>query len=179
MTDKIEIDDWIKCMIEDENKFHQFYSVENKSVNIYIFFISGTNNVSSVEKIKVELIDGVLMWDKLSGIISSYKQYEGNKYSYPKIGVYNIDITTKPEVLDFISTELDADNKEDGDDGDDDDDNDDSDDDGYYGSDGNDEMFKYWRFVKLDKDIRFKDSIGMFGRLNSIYMFFNEDTNAV
>ena len=160
MTDKIEIDDWIKCMIEDENKFHQFYSVENKSVNIYIFFISGTNNVSSVEKIKVELIDGVLMWDKLSGIISSYKQYKGNKYSYPKIGVYNIDITTKPEVLDFISTELDADNKDDGD-------------------DDNDEMFKYWRFVKLDKDIRFKDSIGMFGRLNSIYMFFNEDTNAV
>ena len=170
MDDKIEIDDWIKCMIEDENKFHQFYSVENKSVNIYIFFISGTNNVSSVEKIKVELIDGVLMWDKLSGIISSYKQYKGDKYSYPKIGVYNIDITTKPEVLDFISTELDADNNDDGD-------GDSSD--GGDGGDGDGEMFKYWRFVKLDKDIRFKDSIGMFGGLNSIYMFFNEDANDV
>ena len=152
MDDKPEIDDWIKCMIEDENKFSKFYSGENKSVNIYIFFISSEHEVSSVEKIKVELIDGVLMWDKLSGIISSYKQYGGDKYTDPKIGVYNIDITDKSEVLDFISTDSDRDDDE-----------------------CDDEMFKYWRFVKLDKDIRFKESIEMFGRLNSIYMFFNED----
>ena len=157
-TDKSEIDDWIKCMIEDENKFRKFYSVENKNVNIYIFFISNGKEVLYVEKNKVELIDGLLMWDRLEEVITKYKKYKGSKYTNPKIGVYNIDINDKAEVVDFISSISDNDN-----------DNNDNND------NKEDEMFKYWRFVKPNKDIRFKDSVEMFGRLNAVYMFFNED----
>lgn len=144
MTDELEIADWIKCMILDENRFHKFYSCETKRVDLYVFFIS-RDDESYMEKNKVELIDGILKWDKLSEIISSYKHYKGHEYSDPKIGVYNIDITSKQDVIEFIQ-----------------------------GNDISTEMFKYWRFVKLANDIQFKNSIEMFGRLNSIYMFFNE-----
>jgi len=173
MTDKLELDDWIKGMISDENRFHKFYSRENKSVNIYIFFISnGSTDMSYVsnglyiEKHKVELENGIITWDKLSEIIVQYKNYKGNKYTDPKIGVYNIDMSTKQDVIEFIHAPEMNDDSDDNDDIDNDED-----------KHIEEEMFKYWKFVKLYKDIRFKDSIEMFGNLNSIYMFFTEDNS--
>ena len=164
MTDKLELDDWIKCMISDENRFHKFYSRENKSVNIYSFFISNWSDglcVSYMEKNKVELVDGIITWDKLDEIILQYKNYNGNKYTDLKIGVYNIDMNTKQDVIEFIHVpETNTD-------------------DITHNTYSEEEMFKYWKFVKLNKDIRFKDSIDMFGNLNSIYMFFTEDTIAL
>ena len=164
MTDKLELDDWIKCMISDENRFNKFYSRENKSVNMYSFFISNWSDglcVSYMEKNKVELVDGIITWDKLDEIILQYKNYKGNKYTDPKIGVYNIDMNTKQDVIEFIHVpETNTD-------------------DITHNTDSEEEMFKYWKFVKLNKDIRFKDSIDMFGNLNSIYMFFTEDTIAL
>ena len=164
MTDKLELDDWIKCMISDENRFNKFYSRENKSVNIYSFFISNWSDglcVSYMEKNKVELVDGIITWDKLDEIILQYKNYNGNKYTDLKIGVYNIDMNTKQDVIEFIHVpETNTD-------------------DITHNTYSEEEMFKYWKFVKLNKDIRFKDSIDMFGNLNSIYMFFTEDTIAL
>ena len=180
MTDKLELDDWIKGMISDENRFHKFYSRENTSVNIYIFFISNgstdmstVSNVLYIEKHKVELENGIITWDKLSEIIVQYKNYKGNKYTDPKIGVYNIDMSTKQDVIEFIHSLEMTDNS--------DDDVDNNDDAGDNSNEtdkhSEEEMFKYWKFVKLYKDIRFKDSIEMFGNLNSIYMFFTEDNS--
>ena len=149
MNDELEIDDWIKGMIVDENRFRKFYSIENTSVNIYIFFISNESKVCSIEKIKVELTDGILKWDKLSEIISSHKYYNGRTYSEPNIGVYNIDLNTKQDVIEFIQP-------------------------AYTDEYLEEEIFKYWRFVKLNKDIQFKATIEMFSGMNSVYVFFNE-----
>ena len=114
-----------------------------------------------MEKNKVELVDGIITWDKLDEIILQYKNYNGNKYTDLKIGVYNIDMNTKQDVIEFIHVpETNTD-------------------DITHNTYSEEEMFKYWKFVKLNKDIRFKDSIDMFGNLNSIYMFFTEDTIAL